>query len=74
MRHRKGHIEKVICVRSCADDDLYYSSISGKLWEHEFKAFFTFIDLKKAYDSALRETQSWVPEETILLIKSFHRT
>ena len=49
-----------------------------KLCEHKSKAFFTFIDLKKAYDSVPREAM-WmaiaklgVPGETVQLIKSFH--
>ena len=47
--------------------------------EHKFKAFFTFIDLKKAYDSVPRQAM-WIvlanlgePEETVQLIKSFHQ-
>ena len=50
-----------------------------KSWEHRAKAFFTFIDLKKAYDSVPREAlwmalaKLGVPEETIQVIKSFHQ-
>ena len=51
-----------------------------KSWEHKSKAFFTFIDLKKAYDSVPREamwialTKLGVPEEIVQLIKSkFHQ-
>ena len=50
-----------------------------KSLEHEYKAFFTFIDLKKAYDSVPRQAM-WkaleklgIPEETIQLITSFHQ-
>ena len=50
-----------------------------KSWEHKSKAFFTFIDLKKAYDSVPSEAM-WialaklgVPEDTVQPIKSFHR-
>ena len=50
-----------------------------KSWEHKSKALFTFIDLKKAYDSVPREGM-WavlqklgVPENTIKLIQSFHQ-
>ena len=48
-----------------------------KSWEHKSKAFFTFIDLKKAYDSVPRKVM-WlalgklgVPELLVKLI-SFH--
>ena len=43
------------------------------------KAFFTFIDLKKAYDSVPREAlwmvsaKLGIPEEKIQLIRSFHQ-
>ena len=50
-----------------------------KSCEHKSKAFFTFIDLKKAYDSVPRDAM-WIalaklgmPEETVQLIKSFHQ-
>ena len=49
-----------------------------KSWEHKSKVFFTFIDLKKAFDSVPREAM-WlalgklgVPELLVKLIKSFH--
>ena len=48
-------------------------------WEHKSKAFFTFIDLRKAYDAVPREAM-WmaleklgVPVEMIQLVKSFHQ-
>ena len=50
-----------------------------KSMEHKSKAFFTFIDLKKAYESVPRQAM-WIvlanlgePEETVQLIKSFHQ-
>ena len=49
-----------------------------KSWEHRAKTFFTFIDLKKAYDSVPRRGM-WlalkklgVPEKTVNLIRAFH--
>ena len=51
----------------------------GKSWEHRAKAFLTFIDLQKAYDSVPREAM-WkapgklgVPDQTVQLIRSFHQ-
>jgi hypothetical protein len=65
--------------RSCADMIFTVRHLVEKSWEHQTKAFFTFIDLKKAYDSVPREAM-WialaklgVSEETIRLIKSFHQ-
>ena len=49
-----------------------------KSWEHKFKAFFTFIDLKRAYDSVPRQAlwialrKLGVPESLVQLIRSFH--
>ena len=49
-----------------------------KSWEHKTKSFFTFIDLKKAYDSVPRRAlwlalkKSGVPDKVIHLIPSFH--
>ena len=64
--------------RSCADTIFTVCQLVEKSLEHESKAFFTFIDLKKAYDSVPGQTM-WkaleklvVPEETIQLIASFH--
>ena len=51
----------------------------GKSWDHRAKAFLTFIDLKKAYDSVPREAlwmalaKLGVLEQTIQLIRSFHQ-
>ena len=65
--------------RSCADMIFTMRQLVEKSREHESKAFFTFIDLKKAYDSVPREAM-WavlqkfgVPENTIKLIQSFHQ-
>ena len=50
-----------------------------KSWEHTAKSFFTFIDLKKAYDSVPREAlwialqKLGVPTETVQLIRSLHQ-
>ncbi len=50
-----------------------------KSWKHTAKSFFTFINLKKAYDSVPREAM-WlalkklgVPDQTVQLIRSFHQ-
>ena len=55
--------------RSCADMIFTVCQLVEKSCEHKSKAFFTFIDLKKAYDSVPREAM-WmaqaklgVPEE-----------
>ena len=65
--------------RSCADMIFTVRQLVEKSCEHKSKAFFTFIDLKKAYDSVPREAM-WmalaklgVPDETIQVIKSFHQ-
>ena len=41
--------------RSCTDMIVTVRQLIEKSWEHQSKAFFTFIDLKKAYDSVPRE-------------------
>ena len=50
-----------------------------KWWEHTAESFFTFNDLRKAYDYVPREAM-WsalkklgVPDETVTLIRSFHQ-
>ena len=65
--------------RSCADMIFTVRQLVEKSWEHRSKAFFTFIDLKKLYDSMPREAM-WmaleklgVPVETIRLIRSFRQ-
>ena len=65
--------------RSCADMIFTVRQLVEKSWEHRSKAFFTFIDLKKAYDSVPRKAM-WialaklgVPESTVTLIRSFHK-
>ena len=52
--------------------------LEEKSWEHKSKAIFTFVDLKKAYDSVSREAM-WlalnklgVSHQFAELIKSFH--
>ena len=64
--------------RSCTDMIFTVRQLVEKSWEHTAKSFFTFIDLKKAYDSVPREAM-WlalvrlgVPEEIVQLIRSFH--
>ena len=64
--------------RSCTDMIFTVRQLVEKSWEHTAKSFFTFIDLKKAYDSVPREAM-WlalvrlgVPEEIVQLIHSFH--
>ena len=59
--------------------DLHHQTLVEKSWEHTAKSFFTFIDLKKAYDSVPREAlwialqKLGVPTETVQLIRSFHQ-
>ena len=57
--------------RSCTDMICTIRQLVEKSWEHTAKSFFTFIDLKKAYDSVPREAM-WlalkklgVPDETV---------
>ena len=64
--------------RSCTDMIFTVRQFVEKSWEHQSKAFLTFIDLKKAYDSVPRHAM-WlaleklgVSEQTIRLIRSFH--
>ena len=64
--------------RSCTDMIFTVRQLVEKSWEHTAKSLFTFIDLKKAYDSVPREAM-WlalvrfgVPEEIVQLIRSFH--
>ena len=65
--------------RSCTDMIFTIQQLVEKSWEHTAKSFFTFIDLKKAYDSVPREAM-WLalkklglPDETVQLICSFHQ-
>ena len=64
--------------RSCTDMIFTVRQFVEKSWEHQSKAFLTFIDLKKAYYSVPRHAM-WLaleklgmPEQTIRLIRSFH--
>ena len=38
-------------VRNCTDMIVTLHQIVEKSWEHQSKAFFTFVDLRNAYDS-----------------------
>ena len=65
--------------RSCTDMTFTIRQLVEKSWEHTAKLFFTFIDLKKAYDLVPREAM-WlalkklgVPDESAQLICSFHQ-
>ena len=64
--------------RSCTDMTFTIRQLVEKSWEHKGKVFFSFIDLKKAYDSVPREglwtalRKLGVPDRTINLINSFH--
>ena len=60
--------------RSCTDMIFTVRQFVEKSWEHQSKAFLTFIDLKKAYNSVPRHAM-WLalmklamPEQTIQLI------
>ena len=64
--------------RSCTDMIFVARQLMKKSWEHRAKTFFTFIDLKKAYDSVPRRGM-WlvlkklgVPEKSVNLIRAFH--
>ena len=64
--------------RSCTDMIFTVRQLIKKSWEHQPKTFFTFINLKKAYDPVPREAM-WlalnklgVPESLVELIRSFH--
>ena len=65
--------------RSCADMIFTVRQLVEKAWEHKSSVCFTFLDLKKAYDSVPRDSM-WValgklgvPELTVQLIWSFHQ-
>ena len=65
--------------RGCSDMIFAIRQLVEKSWEHRTKAFFLFIDLKKAYDSVPREAlwqvlhKLGIPDPTIQLIKAFHQ-
>ena len=65
--------------RGCTDIIFTIRQLVKKSREHTAKSFFTFIDLKKAYDSVSREAlwivlqKLGVPTETVQLIRSFHQ-
>ena len=64
--------------RGCTDMIFTVRQLVEKSWEHTTKTFFTFIDLRKAYDSVPREVlwvalkKLGVPDEVVKLIVSFH--
>ena len=65
--------------RGCTDIIFTIRQLVKKSREHTAKSFFTFIDLKKAYDSVSREAlwivlqKLGVPTETVQMICSFHQ-
>jgi len=67
--------------RGCVNMIFVVRQLIEKSWEHKSKVFFTFIDLKKAYDSIPIARQAlWialrklgVPESSVQLIRSFHK-
>ena len=65
--------------RGCTDMIFTIRQLVEKSWEHTAKSFFTFIDLKKAYDSVPREAlwlalqKLGVPAEVVQLTRSFHQ-
>ena len=64
--------------RGCSDMIFAVRQLVEKSWEHRTKAFFLFVDLRKAYDSVPREAlwqvlaKLGIPDPTIQLIKAFH--
>ena len=65
--------------RGCMDMVFSVRQLVEKSWEDKEKLFITFVDLKKAYNSVLREAM-WkvlrkfgVKNVIVNLIKSFHR-
>ena len=65
--------------RSCADMIFTVRQLEEKAWEHKSSVYFTFVDLKKVYNSVPRDAMCvalgklGVPELTVQLIKSFHQ-
>ena len=66
------------CNRGCNDMIFCARQLIEKAVEHNTKAFFLFVDQRKAYDSVPREAM-WmilskygVPEKLIFIIRSFH--
>ena len=64
--------------RGCTDMIFVVRQLAEKAVEHQAKQFFVFVDLRKAYDSVLREAM-WmvlrkmgVPDVLVEIIKSFH--
>ena len=72
FRKGRGCTDMIFVIRQLVEQ------LVDKSWEHRSKAFFIFIDLKKAYDSVSREAM-WLaldklgaPQKFVKLIKSFH--
>ena len=65
--------------RGCMDMVFTVRQLVEKSWEHKEKVFFTFVDLKKAYDSVPRQAlwkvlrKLGVPGVLVNLIESFHQ-
>ncbi len=66
------------CQRSCTDMTFAVRQLAEKVIEHRTKAFFVFIDLKKAYDSVPRNglwevlLRLGVPAKLVDIIRAFH--
>ena len=64
--------------RGCTDMVFMIRQLLEKAHEHNSKVFFTFVDLRKAYDSVPRDglwkalRKLGIPENVIAIIQSFH--
>ena len=64
--------------RGCTDMIFMVRQLAKKAIEHQTKQYFFFVDLRKAYDSVLREAlwtalkKLGVPDVLVGIIKSFH--
>ena len=65
--------------RGCMDMIFTIRQLVEKSWEHNSKCYYSFVDLKKAYDSVPREAlwmilqKFGVPGSIIRLVRSFHQ-